>query len=277
MSDQATAELTAETAANQESAPENQEVAASTEQAVETPVDTGSEPEQPKAVKELIAQRKRRQEAEKEAAYWRGVAEANSRKPEQQEVQKQPAQVLGRPPVEPVLDNFESYDQFELAVRRYTVDLAKYELQQEVQQREAAKENQRKIESFKERLEKITEEDSTIADIVSDKTLPIHPTTVDLLRDSDHMAAILKKLNADRKEAQRLFNLCNTNPMAAAREFGKMELAIASTPKPEPPKRVSQAPEPIKPVAPAGNPAVDESNLPLNEWIARRNKAVGYR
>ncbi len=87
-----------------------------------------------KVVEELKTQRKKRQDAEKEAAYWRGVAEARS-KPE-----TVPA-VPSSDPVAPKLDQFETYEQYEAAKDVYLVNLATHKVRAEytqTQQQQAA-------------------------------------------------------------------------------------------------------------------------------------------
>lgn len=279
MSDQEIATPTAD-AVTTDSAPVNE---AHVEQAVTTdsaPVETtteqnteeGSEPEQSKAVKELIAQRKRRQQAEQDAAYWRGVAEARGGKQE-----TTPAPVVQAPtnqaPVAPNSDQFETWEDYEKAKDKYLIAQAKYEIIQESRKQQFASAQQQKQATFQRRMEEASKEDPTITEIVQDRTLPLHERALSIVYESDVAPQLLKALNNDRKEATRLFQLFNTNPILAAREFGKLEAKLANAPKPTPPKKVSQAPTPISTVTATGSGTVDEDNLPVDQWIARRNKA----
>ena len=244
-----------EEAVNTESAPVETSADENTEQ-------QGSEPS--KAVKELIAQRKRRQEAEKDAAYWKGVAESRN-------IQQQPSLSVAKPNdtlVEPNSDDFENWADFEKARTRYTVDLAKHELRQEQLQSQQRQQFQSKVSTFEQKLEKFAETDPSILDIREDKTLPVSRAMGDIIQESDMAPELLKYLDANRKEAQRIYGL---SPLAAAKEMGRLEATLSSTPKPLPPKRVSQAPSPIPTVTPSGS--VKEFNpetATMEEYYARR-------
>lgn len=272
--DSAPATLATETptpAATADSAP-------ASENAASTESPNPSEPqgeEQSKAVKELISQRKRRQQAEQEAAYWRGIAEGKGYKPAMPVAtpQQQAPQLLA-PPVLPVLDNFESFEDFETAKTNYTVARAKYEMQQEVILQQQQRRQQELRSSWEKRLETAAKTDPTVYDVVSDPSLPVSHNMGVIIQTSDLGVDILKYLNANRQEAARIATM---DPIMAARELGAIEAKIRYTPPPEPPKKVSAAPEPIPTVTPTGSSVVDEDSLPTEEWIARRNKQAGYR
>ena len=68
--------------------------------APETPAPETPEAEPSKAVKELIAQRKKRQDAERDTAYWKGVAEGRGK----QDVVPAAPETPSGPPVAPKLD-----------------------------------------------------------------------------------------------------------------------------------------------------------------------------
>ena len=46
------------------------------------------------------------------------------------------------------------------------------------------------------------------------------------------------------------------------------------TPKPAPPKKVSAAPEPVKPLAGSSPATIDEDDLPMEEYYKRRTKQL---
>ena len=76
-----------------------------------------------KVVSELIAQRKKRQDAEREAAYWKGMAEGRGKQETPTPVQPTPSTAA---PVAPKLDQFETYEQYESAKDEYLVQLAEH-------------------------------------------------------------------------------------------------------------------------------------------------------
>lgn len=265
-----------ETAVTTESAP-----VAGDETTEQNPKAAGSEPEQSKVVKELITQRKRRQVAETEAAYYKGIAEGRGHvaSTQQTTTPAAPTVVADQPPVAPNQDTFETWEEFEKADKRYMINLAKYELKQENNQMIAQQQQQQKIEfanqqksKFLERMEKAAIDDPSILGIQDDNTFPMHKFALPILFESEVAPEILKILNADRKEAGRIYQLFNTNPMLAASELGKLEASLLSKPRPTPPKKVSQAPEPISTISAAGANTVDEDNLPMDEYYRRYNQ-----
>lgn len=229
----------------------------------------------PKSVEELKEQRKKRQQAEQEAAYWRGVAEGRNQQPAAQPTAPQP-QPVAQPPK---LDDFESYAEWEVAKDKYILDQAATEAEKRLQQKIQAQQQQQKIQeqvgSYQKRIFEAAEEDPTILDIAQDPTLPArNPGVVSVVMQSDVAPDLVRWLHNNRKDASRINNL---DPILAAKEMGVIEERIKNKPKPEPPKKVSQAPEPIPTITPSGSVTVDEDNLPMDQWMARRNKAVGYR
>ena len=250
-----------------------QSAATATAPEVATEPVAAEEPKEKKTVDvaEVIAQRKRRQEAEKEAAYLKGQVEALSR-------QLQPQQVAApavNPDVPPTPEEFETWEEFQAADREFLLAQAEKRVTARFQQQAAQVRQQTAQSAFAKRMDKAAEEDPSISVIVSDPTLPVHARALPIIHESDVAPQLLKFLDNDRKEAQRIYNLFNTNPILAVREMTKLELKLSSQPAPEPPKKVSLAPEPIKTVSAAGKTVIAEDDLPMDEWVKRRQKATG--
>lgn len=237
--------------------------------------------EQPKAVKELIDQRKRRQKAEQEAAYWRGVAEARAAgttPPPPAVTPPVPAAPTAPvAPATPNIDDFATFDEYDKAMRaydkekeEYLVAVTEFRMTQKFQQQQIQKQQNQTQQNFQQRLEKAAEADPTILDIAADPTLPVSKWMVPVLQESDVAPELLKYLHNNRGEAARIASL---PPMLAAKEMGVIEAGIKTKPAPEPPKKVSSAPEPIPTVTPSGGGTIDEGDLPIDEYIKRRNKA----
>lgn len=227
------------------------------------------EEKQPKAVRELIDQRKKRQKAEQEAAYWRGVAEARAKA----EVPQQPVVPVMQPSnTPPTIDQFESYDEYEKARDEYVIIQAQERIRSEYvqHQRISAEENAKK--AYRERLEAAAEADPTIMDIAEDDTLPVSKPMAQVIMHSEYAPQVLKWLNNNRKEAAKIAQM---HPILAAKELGIIEAQIKYAPKPEPVKRVSSAPAPVQTVNPSASPAaIDEDDLPMKEYYRRRTKAT---
>jgi hypothetical protein len=218
--------------------------------------------DEPKAVKELKAQRKKRQDAEKEAAYWKGVAEA-----------KQPVQQAVQAPVQqlqvPKLEDFEDYESYEAAKEDYLISKAEERAAAKIQQQQMQQRMIQQHTAFQERLSAAVEEDPEIAEYVNDRSLTISNPMLEVIRESEVAPQLIKYLGQNRKEAQKIYNM---SPLAAARELGKLEERMIAKPKPEV-KRVSAAPKPIQPVTLSGSSSVDEASLSMEEWARRRNEA----
>lgn len=239
------------------------------------PVETESD----KRTKELIAQRKKRQLAEQEAAYWRGVAEArNVATQEPQAQQPQPVeQNPNAPPVAPSLDQYQTFAEYEVAKDEYLVKRAQYEFMQQLQrqqehaQQEQYKRKQMEVQmAFNQRIEKETERNPEFATAIENVGSRMALPVAELVKQSEVGIDIVKYLNANLAEVTRISQL---PPVLAAKEIGLIEAQIKFKPQPEPPKRVSQAPDPIPTVTPVGAPVVDEADLPVDEFIRRRNQS----
>lgn len=261
-------DVTETPAATTESAPVTE---ATVEQTTEV---EGAEPS--KTVKELISQRKRRQDAEREAAYWRGVAEGKGHQAEPA-VAPRPEQTASPDamPVLPVLDNFETFEEYEQASRRYTVDLAKYELRQEENQRSTRQQKQTVQQTFWEKVDNHEQQDPAIRDEINHVGRMVSPVVADLVVESEVGIELVKYLAANPKEAQRLSQL---HPLMAAKEMGVLEAQVKFKPKAEPPKRISQAPEPIPTITPAGSVAeFDPEKATMEEYYAHRMAERGLK
>lgn len=258
-----------------ESAPVTVEVpAVNTESApVEVPVAENTEvqgAEPSKAVKDLIDQRKKRQAAERDAAYWKGRHDALSAdgKPAAQQV----APVVDVSPslAAPKLDDFTSFEAYEQAKDEYLLAKAEQRVAQKFLQNKEAEQVKAVQTTYNERLLQAAKTDPGIVDIANDPTLPVSPAMAPILFESEHAPQLLRYFHDHREEATRIAML---SPMQAARAMGMLEAGIKSAVRQVvTPPRVSAAPAPISTVASPAGGLVDEDNLPLSQWIARRNK-----
>jgi hypothetical protein len=228
-------------------APATEEVTAETTEKMEP------ESRAEKRIKQLVAKQR---EAEREAEYWRGRAESQVRpEPTQQSTTAAPE-----------VYQFEQYDD-------YLVAKAKHEIRHEIRAEQEQRENKSKVETFEQtfntRINKAAETEPEILEIVNDRTLPISNPMAMVIKESESAPEIIKYLSRNREES---FKISRMNPIAAAREIGKIEYKISNQPKPEPIKKVSQAPEPIKPIESKGGQSVDLDKLPMDEYVKRRNQ-----
>ena len=233
-------------------------------------------PEQSKAVKELIAQRKKRQLAEQEAAYWKGVAEANQRKEQDTQPPKDmPVVSNDGAPIEPNPRNFEDYDAYDRAKDAYLVNLAKYQFKMEMEQDKIKKQQAVVRETFQQRITKAIDEDPDFAEVLQDKTLPVNPVMLEIIQESEVAPELLRWINDNRKDAEVLYYM---SPIQMAKQLGVIEAKLKTPkPQPQPPKKVSQAPEPIPTLTPAGQAVPDEDNMSMEEYHRRRTQALFKR
>lgn len=230
------------------------------------------EPEKTVPLAALEDERRKRQELKEQLAYYRGLAE---RQP-QPEPDK-PA--VAAAPAEPQLDDFESFEAFQVAERQYVIDKAKHDLRQEFTQEMAQSAQRRTAEEtnqrFMARIQEAAKTDPDITAILSDPTLPVSEAMSVTLKESDLAPQLLRYLAANREEARRLAQL---NPVLAAREMGRIEATLANAPKPAPAVVISQAPEPIStvPGSTAGG-TTDLKDLPMEDFFKRRAPEIFRR
>jgi len=218
-----------------------------------------------KVVSELIAQRKKRQDAEREAAYWKGRAEGR--------VESEPPKTTPPPgptvPLAPKLDQFETYEQYEVAKDEYLLQTAEHRAMQRLQADQQRQTAQTVEQTFQKRIDAAVKDDPSLADVMRDPTLPISAHMIPVLKESENAPKLLRWLDQNREEARRIANL---PPLQAAREMGIAEARLSFAPVAEPPRKVSAAPEPVKTVTPTSSATVDEDNLPMEEYHKRRTK-----
>lgn len=224
-----------------------------------TPEDTGPEPEgESKAVQELKAQRRKRQEAEQEAAYWKAKATEQAPKPEE------PQQVQPDPEA-PRIEQFENYDD-------YVVARTKYEIRKEEQTR---KETERQAEldrGYGERFKKAAENIPDLAETISSARISMPQPMIEAIKDSDIGPELAYHLAKNPDEALRLSQQAKINPWSAMKELGKLEMKLKMPVAPAQTRQVTQAPEPIRPVG-TGTAGPDKNfdEMSTAEFIARRN------
>jgi len=117
-------------------------------------------------------------------------------------------------------------------------------------------------------MEKGREKYADFNELVLHEDLKISPVMVEaiLLTDNDKVEAedILYYLGKHPEESARIAKL---SPLKAAGEIGKIEAKLSAPP---PPKKITQAPEPITPVKTTGATELDPSKMSPKEYRAWR-------
>jgi hypothetical protein len=230
-----------------------------------------------KRIRELVAKQRA---SEREAEYYRGLAEGRVAKPPlDPNAPPAPLKIEDFLPTEAefaavglTAENFEkagrSYDDLLMAKSAFAMDkrrVVESRRAEEVRTREAVAKSQ---QTFMGRINAAAETDPGLLDILSDTTLPVSTAMAEVIRESDVAPKILRFLAANRAEGARIAQL---SPLAAARELGRIEAKILATPAPDPPRRVSQAPDPVRPLTPAGVTEIDLDKIPIDDFMKKRN------
>lgn len=186
-----------------------------------------------KRIDTLIFQRN---QAERDAAYWR----------QQAETAKAPA-----PP--PRLADFESHDEYDHALQQHRIEegvnrgLAKNAEQQAARLTQQAQ--TATAQAYDQRAAEAASRLPDWAEVVGKSTAPMSPALQEALMESDRGPDLVYHLAKNPAEAERL-NSMSVRQMD--REIGRLESALAAkAPAPAPAARTTNAPPPATPAAPA--------------------------
>ena len=255
-------------AANQADSATATETATQTTQANETTANTGSEPQLgEKGLTELVTTRKRAQNAEQEAAYWKGVAEG--RKTDSAPVQQPKITIPVYPEKSPQIEQFDDVEVFNAARDKYISDKTKWEIREE--QRVQTQQSQlTKLENdWQSNLKKAAVTIPDIETISKSPNLIINEASAAAVKDSEIGPQIIKYLFDNPEEAKRIYNL---HPVASVREIGKLEVKLASvSAQSTTTNRISQAPEPVKPIGNVGSMIpTDLDKMSTEDYMKKR-------
>lgn len=213
-----------------------------------------------KRIDELVRQR---EDERREKEYWRTLAlQKQGISPEQDKKEV----IQGKPDV----SKFDSYDAYLDALADWKVDQRLAKERENTEKQTTQRQQLERLESLKskfdERAEKFREKHDDFDIVAFDESLPVSTAMTEAILDSDLGPEIMYHLGNNPKESARIFKL---SPYAAAREIGKLELQLKTTPK-----RPSNAPDPINPVGSKEKVTVDPDKLSVDEWMKRRNQEL---
>lgn len=164
----------------------------------------------------------KRYDAEREAAYWRGLAEGGrGQQPAHQPVHE-------GPPREDQFATYEEYDEARIAYR------VKQELaaERQIQQRETV------ARTYEERAGKYRESKPDYDSVVNNPSLRITPVMAEVIQASDYGPQVAYHLGSNPSEAARIASL---PPALQAAELGSIAKAL-TTPAPAAPKPIAPPP-----------------------------------
>lgn len=173
----------------------------------------------------------------------------------------------------PVLENFQTYEEYADARAQW---VARREFQSqmrarnEAMARESATNRAIEIRANWETAEATFK--GTVDDydeVMADPSVKFTESVSLALLDSDKGPELAYYLKKHPDEAQAL---SQASPVAAARMIGRLEAKLTAAPPP--PASVTRTPPPPTPVRPASRGDDLTDNLPVGEWIQRRNQQI---
>ena len=167
------------------------------------------------------------------------------------------------PPAEPLKpDDFTN-------AQAYAEAMAERKAAEMLAQREAEAERTATLEAYQDREEEARGKYDDFEQVAYNPKLPITETMAQTIQSSEIGPDVIYHLGSNPKEAERIARL---SPLLQAREIGKIEARLASSP---PAKKTTTAPAPIAPVTArtSGSPAYDTTDprsiksMSTSEWI----------
>ena len=176
-------------------------------------------------------------------------------------------------------DGAPKLEQFDFDPEKYATareEFAKKQALTEFQSKQRAETvNQAKQRLTSEWAEKVEQAHSKYEDF-SDVVGPITPDSALAIAIMQSDPGVVYHLMKNGKEAQRIVDM--NDPIAQAREIGKLEAKLAA--QPDKPKTPSRAPAPITPVTGSTAPAprsIYDPNLDYDTFVKMRNKELGRK
>jgi hypothetical protein len=194
--------------------------------------------------------------AEREADYWRGVAEASTRQPASQPE-----------PAGPPTEEEYNWDQaaYRKALNEYVASEAEKAASRVIEKRTAEQSQQSQLQAVNTKMEAAAAKRPDFLEVVHD--IPLSPAVQDLLVNDPNATEVLYQAAKDPGEARRIFSL---PPYQQAVELGKiaarLETPALSSPKPIPPA----PPQTVGAVSAGLNKTPEE--MSMAEFIAYREQ-----
>ena len=192
---------------------------------------------------------RQRHEAQREAAYWRGIAEA--------------AQPKEAPAEEPKSEDFEDYGAYVKALAKFEAKaLVRAEFEQQKQQQVQTAQ----ATTWQQRAEAAKTELPDFEQVVASSTAPMSAAMAEAIKDSDIGPKVAYHLAQNPDIATRLSRL---EPMAAAREIGRLEASLSVKTEPTP-KRITTAPTPPTPIGSGRSTTGDPGKMSQADYMEWR-------
>jgi hypothetical protein len=230
--------------------------------------DAGSESEQPKVKKgfekRISKEVARKNEALREAEYWKKVAlEQGAKAPQEQ---KQAQTVTEKP-------KFSDYNDIEL----YTEAVTDWKLERKVAEMQQQNKQKSATETYNSRVKEFEKTRPDFQEVLASTELRISQPVTELILESDVGPAVVLYLAENEEETERINGLSPARQLA---EIGKIEAKLSAKPAKTEKKTVSKAPSPVTPIQGGqivAKKSLDDPGLSADDWIKMRNKERGFR
>jgi hypothetical protein len=179
--------------------------------------------------------------------------------------------VVQGPPLKPTIEQFETYEQFEVARDKWLDDMVDYraaQIRQAVVQRTAV---DTVNQTFLQRLAEVEKANPAVKDAYNTVGAAINGHMANFIKMSPQGPQVLLYLHEHMDEAARL---ARSNPYLAIAELGQIagKFAAGGAP-PAQPIQQSKAPPPVKPVVNNGAPVETPlDKLPIDDFMKERNE-----
>ena len=238
--------------------------------APETPIDEPPSAETLEAdieqlKKDKIEANEKAEAAKNREAYWKRQREGQRKAFEQGAPPAQPTPAAAETNEKPKQDDFDDYNDYTEALTDWKVDQKKVEWDKEEKAKTENATYQEKMIKLEKGIDEGFDKYPDFAEVALAKTVPITPLIKDILAETDNPADVAYYLGKNQSEAIRIGRL---TPIAAAREIAKIEaeITVAPTAPAGTPKKITDAPPPIKPVGSANVIGKDPENMTQKEY-----------
>jgi hypothetical protein len=205
----------------------------------------------PKLQERIDELTRQRHESQREAAYWRGIAEAAQPKT------AAPAEE------EPKPEAFEDYGAYVRALAKFE---AKALVKAELEQQRAQQAQEAQATTWKQRAEAAKAELPDFEQVMAASTAPMTNAMAEVIKGSDIGPKLAYHLAQNPEIATRLSRL---EPLAAARELGRLEVSLSAKPEPIQ-KRITSAPTPPTTIGSGRSTTGDPGKMSQADYMAWR-------
>jgi chromosome segregation ATPase len=157
----------------------------------------------------------------------------------------------------PTPDNFETHEEYIDALTDWKIESKEKLKEQKAKESEAKSEYQKQIESYQSKVLEVKKTHDDFDDVMEDvDDIKVSATVHQIILDSDFGPSLAYELAKNKSEFERINKL---NPLAAAKEIGKIEARLTSKSESKKEIKVTKAPQPLKAVGSGSKGTIQKS------------------